>query len=196
MEAHQHSPDSSSEECTVLEVPPSKNTCPQHAGKVADLYCPACECALCEDCVSDHIDHPKILLSEALEQNRSQLQERLEAIQGRLPQICDALSFVKEIVQQLSSQRTSIEEDIQSSFEDLHKQLDVRKSVLLMELEVTYGLKQKVQKHTKTKRLCLIKQLFLHSLFEGNPFGVPRPEEVVVDQERVHHSGGMCVEFL
>ncbi|MEQ2208938.1 hypothetical protein XENOCAPTIV_020026 [Xenoophorus captivus] len=48
----------------------------------------------------------------------------------------DALSFVKEILQQLTNQRASIEEDIQSSFEDLHKQLDVRKSVLLMELEV------------------------------------------------------------
>lgn len=62
----------------------------------------------------------------------------------RLPQISDALSFVKEIHQQLTNQRASIEEDIQSSFEDLHKQLDVRKSVLLMELEVTHGLKQKV----------------------------------------------------
>lgn len=62
----------------------------------------------------------------------------------RLPQILDALSFIKEILQQLTNQRASIEEDIQSSFEDLHKQLDVRKSVLLMELEVTYGLKQKV----------------------------------------------------
>ncbi len=62
----------------------------------------------------------------------------------RLPQVSDALSFVKEILQQLTNQRASIEEDIQSSFEDLHKQLDVRKSVLLMELEVTYGLKQKV----------------------------------------------------
>lgn len=63
----------------------------------------------------------------------------------RLPQISDALSLVKEILQQLTNQRASIEEDIQSSFEDLHKQLDVRKSVLLMELEVTYGLKQKVR---------------------------------------------------
>ena len=62
----------------------------------------------------------------------------------RLPQISDTLSLVKEILQQLTNQRASIEEDIQSSFEDLHKQLDVRKSVLMMELEVTYGLKQKV----------------------------------------------------
>lgn len=63
---------------------------------------------------------------------------------SRLPQISDSLSFIREILQQLTNQRASIEEDIQSSFEDLHKQLDVRKSVLLMELEVTYGLKQKV----------------------------------------------------
>ncbi|XP_015226417.1 PREDICTED: tripartite motif-containing protein 2-like [Cyprinodon variegatus] len=144
MEAHQHSPDTSSEECTVLEAPPSKNSCLQHAGKVADLYCSACECALCEDCLPAHEDHPKVVLSQALEQHRNRLQERLGAVQNRLPQISDALSFVREILQQLTNQRASIEEDIQSSFEDLHKQLEVRKSVLLMELEVTYGLKQKV----------------------------------------------------
>ncbi|XP_034533032.1 LOW QUALITY PROTEIN: tripartite motif-containing protein 2-like [Notolabrus celidotus] len=144
MEAHQHSPDSSSEECTVLEAPPGKNACPQHAGKVADLYCSACECALCEDCVSEHAEHPQVPISQALEEHRSRLQESLGTVQTRLPQISDALSFVKEILQQLTNQRASIEEDIQSSFEDLHKQLDVRKSVLLMELEVTYGLKQKV----------------------------------------------------
>lgn len=67
-----------------------------------------------------------------------------------LPQISDALTLVKEILQQLTNQRASIEEDIQSSFEDLHKQLDVRKSVLLMELEVTYGLKQKVSQSQHT----------------------------------------------
>ncbi|KAJ4921142.1 hypothetical protein JOQ06_024726 [Pogonophryne albipinna] len=118
MDPHQHSPESSSEECTVLEVPPpGRNACPQHAGKVAELI---------------------------LEQQRSVLQEQQGAAHSRLPEISDALSFVREILQQLTNQRASIDEDIQSSFEDLHKQLDVRKSVLLMELEVTYGLKQKV----------------------------------------------------
>ncbi|KAF7642291.1 hypothetical protein LDENG_00260800 [Lucifuga dentata] len=145
MEAHQHSPDSSSEECTVLEAPPTKNTCMQHAGKVTDLFCSLCECALCEDCVcGDHEDHPQVTLSEALEQQRISLQESLAAVNNRFSQVSDALVVVKEILQQLTNQRASIEEDIQSSFEDLHKQLDVRKSVLLMELEVTYGLKQKV----------------------------------------------------
>lgn len=63
---------------------------------------------------------------------------------SRLPQISAAAVVVGEMVQQLTNQRAAIEEDILSSFEDLHKQLDVRKSVLLMELEVTFGLKHKV----------------------------------------------------
>uniref|UniRef100_A0A8C3A0J6 RING-type E3 ubiquitin transferase n=1 Tax=Cyclopterus lumpus TaxID=8103 RepID=A0A8C3A0J6_CYCLU len=121
-------------------VPPSFSL----GHQVAELFCSACESALCEDCVPDHEEHPKVPLSQALEQHRSSLQERLGGVQSRLPQISDALSFVKEILQQLTNQRAFIEEDIQSSFEDLHKQLDVRKSVLLMELEVTYRLKQKV----------------------------------------------------
>lgn len=51
--------------------------------QVADLYCSACECALCEDCVSDHDDHPKVELIQALEQHRGSLQERLGAAQNR-----------------------------------------------------------------------------------------------------------------
>uniref|UniRef100_A0A3P8V073 Tripartite motif containing 2b n=1 Tax=Cynoglossus semilaevis TaxID=244447 RepID=A0A3P8V073_CYNSE len=92
---------------------------------VADKYCLTCECAVCEECILEHDDHPKVALCQALEQHRSLLQERLEATQNRLPQISEASSFVKEILQQLTNLRSSIQEDIQSSFEDLHKQLDV-----------------------------------------------------------------------
>uniref|UniRef100_A0A6Q2YTA5 Tripartite motif containing 2b n=1 Tax=Esox lucius TaxID=8010 RepID=A0A6Q2YTA5_ESOLU len=68
----------------------------------------------------------------------------LSMFMHRLPQISEALISVREILHQLTNQRASIEEDIHVSFEELHKTLDIRKSVLLMELEVTYGLKQKV----------------------------------------------------
>ncbi|XP_061664958.1 tripartite motif-containing protein 2 [Syngnathoides biaculeatus] len=143
MAAHQHSPDSSSEECTVLEAPPPKDTCPQHGGKVCD-YCWACLRPLCAECASEHGEHPLAPLGDALEQHRRTLEAWMRAAHDRLPQISAAAVVVGEMVQQLTSQRAAIEEDIQSSFEDLHKQLDVRKSVLLMELEVTFGLKHKV----------------------------------------------------
>nr|XP_057922824.1 tripartite motif-containing protein 2-like isoform X2 [Doryrhamphus excisus] len=143
MEAQQHSPESSSEECTVLEAPPTKDTCPQHGGKVFD-YCCVCACALCDECVHDHKEHARTPIGHALEQHRNTLQAKQTAAHDRLPQISDAVVLVREMVQQLTNQRAAIEEDIVGSFEDLHRQLDVRKSVLLMELEVTFGLKQKV----------------------------------------------------
>ncbi|CAL8326949.1 unnamed protein product [Lota lota] len=146
MEKHQPSPESSSEECTVLEAPPpDPNGCLLHTGKVVELYCRECSCAVCDDCIcGDHEGHSTTPIRQALELQRTTLKDGLESAKTRLPQISDTLSLVKEILQQLTNQRASIEEDIQSSFEDLHKQLDVRKSVLMMELEVTYGLKQKV----------------------------------------------------
>lgn len=52
--------------------------------------------------------------------------------------------MLSDVLQQLTSQKSSIEDDIHSTFEELQKTLNVRKSVLLMELEVSYGLKQKV----------------------------------------------------
>uniref|UniRef100_A0AAZ3R4W0 RING-type E3 ubiquitin transferase n=1 Tax=Oncorhynchus tshawytscha TaxID=74940 RepID=A0AAZ3R4W0_ONCTS len=146
MEAGQPSPDSSSEECTVLEALPDKGlACHTHTGKVTELYCSGCEVCVCEVCVSgEHADHPTLPLLDFLETHRDGLQERLTAAQNRLPQISEALVSLREILKQLTNQRDLIEEDIHVSFEELHKTLDVRKSVLLMELEVTYGLKQKV----------------------------------------------------
>lgn len=61
-----------------------------------------------------------------------------------MPEINSALQMLSEILQQLTSQKSSIENDIHATFDELQKTLNVRKSVLLMELEVSYGLKQKV----------------------------------------------------
>lgn len=148
MEAPQASPDSSSEECTVLEALPGKGTgltCSQHKGKVSELYCVPCENAVCEDCMNaEHAEHPTDLLENIVNEQLATLQDRVDAAKNRLPQIKESVQGLRDILQQLNTQRGSIEEDIHSSFSDLHKTLDTRKSVLLMELEVTYGLKQKV----------------------------------------------------
>lgn len=62
-----------------------------------------------------------------------------------MPEIDSALQTLSEILQQLTNQKSSIEDDIHTTFDELQKTLNVRKSVLLMELEVNYGLKQKVK---------------------------------------------------
>lgn len=67
------------------------------------------------------------------------------SVAPRLPEIDSALQMLSEILQQLTNQKSSIEDDIHTTFDELQKTLNVRKSVLLMELEVNYGLKQKVK---------------------------------------------------
>lgn len=67
------------------------------------------------------------------------------SVTRRLPEIDSALQTLSEILQQLTNQKSSIEDGIHTTFDELQKTLNVRKSVLLMELEVNYGLKQKVK---------------------------------------------------
>ncbi|XP_046901434.1 tripartite motif-containing protein 2 isoform X2 [Hypomesus transpacificus] len=120
-------------------------SCPNHGGNVMEFYCPQCETAMCQECTSgEHGDHPTVPLRDVVEQHKASLQGQLDAVKNRLPEIDSALQVLSEILQQLTNQKSSIEGDIHTTFDELQKTLNVRKSVLLMELEVNYGLKQKV----------------------------------------------------
>ncbi|XP_062373567.1 tripartite motif-containing protein 2 isoform X1 [Sardina pilchardus] len=150
MDVLQRSPDSSSDESSALDNISAVATgqplsCPNHAGNVMEFYCPPCETAMCEDCTSgEHAEHPTVPLKDVLEQHKASLQDQLDAVKSRLPEIDTALQVLSDILQKLTHQKASIEEDIHATFDELQKTLNVRKSVLLMELEVNYGLKQKV----------------------------------------------------
>ncbi|XP_012814662.1 tripartite motif-containing protein 2 isoform X3 [Xenopus tropicalis] len=150
MDVLQRSPDNGIEESSILEtvsaVAAGKPlSCPNHDGNVMEFYCQSCETAMCQDCTGgEHAEHPTVPLKDVVEQHKAALQAQLDAVKKRLPEIDSALQCVSEIVNQLASQKTSIVEEIHSTFDDLQKTLNVRKSVLLMELEVNYGLKHKV----------------------------------------------------
>ncbi|XP_063074453.1 tripartite motif-containing protein 2 isoform X2 [Engraulis encrasicolus] len=150
MDVLQRSPDSSSDDSSVLDNISSVATglplsCPNHAGNVMEFYCPPCETAMCDECTSgEHAEHPTVPLKDVLEQHKASLQDQLDAVKSRLPEIDLALQVLSDILKKLTHQKASIEEDIHATFDELQKTLNVRKSVLLMELEVNYGLKQKV----------------------------------------------------
>nr|KAF6350443.1 tripartite motif containing 2 [Myotis myotis] len=110
-----------------------------------DFYCQSCETAMCRECTEgEHAEHPTVPLKDVVEQHKASLQVQLDAVNKRLPEIDSALQFISEIIHQLTNQKASIVDDIHSTFDELQKTLNVRKSVLLMELEVNYGLKHKV----------------------------------------------------
>ncbi|KAL1023491.1 hypothetical protein UPYG_G00041440 [Umbra pygmaea] len=150
MDVLQRPPDSHSQECAALDTINAVATgqslsCPNHGGNVMEFYCPPCETAMCQECTSgEHAEHPTVPLKDVVEQHKASLQDQLDGVKNRLPEIDSALQVLSEILQQLTNQKGSIEGDIHTTFDELQKTLNVRKSVLLMELEVNYGLKQKV----------------------------------------------------
>ncbi|XP_053274820.1 tripartite motif-containing protein 2 isoform X1 [Pleuronectes platessa] len=150
MDVLQREPGSCSQEAAVLTNITAVATgqllsCPNHGGNVMEFYCPPCETAMCEECTSgEHGEHPTVPLKDVVEQHKASLQDQLDAVKKRLPEIDSSLQTLSEILQQLTGQKSSIEDDIHTTFDELQKTLNVRKSVLLMELEVNYGLKQKV----------------------------------------------------
>ncbi|TDH16377.1 hypothetical protein EPR50_G00019400 [Perca flavescens] len=150
MDVLQRAPDSCSQEAAALNNIATVATgqllsCPNHGGNVMEFYCPPCETAMCQECTSgEHGEHPTVPLKDVVEQHKASLQDQLDAVKKRLPEIDSALQTLSEILQQLTNQKSSIEDGIHTTFDELQKTLNVRKSVLLMELEVNYGLKQKV----------------------------------------------------
>ncbi|XP_035746279.1 tripartite motif-containing protein 2 isoform X2 [Egretta garzetta] len=150
MDVLQRTPDNSIEESSILEtvtaVAAGKPlSCPNHDGNVMEFYCQSCETAMCRECTEgEHAEHPTVPLKDVVEQHKASLQVQLDAVNKRLPEIDSALHFISEIIHQLTNQKASIVDDIHSTFDELQKTLNVRKSVLLMELEVNYGLKHKV----------------------------------------------------
>ncbi|GAB5570443.1 tripartite motif-containing protein 2 isoform X3 [Prionailurus iriomotensis] len=134
--------------------------------------CETAMCRECTE--GEHAEHPTVPLKDVVEQHKASLQVQLDAVNKSflfgmemreqsscviqkkdqreeinnqlkmLPEIDSALQFISEIIHQLTNQKASIVDDIHSTFDELQKTLNVRKSVLLMELEVNYGLKHKV----------------------------------------------------
>ncbi|XP_053533400.1 tripartite motif-containing protein 2 isoform X1 [Ictalurus punctatus] len=132
------------EDINTLSTEPQLS-CPNHGANVMVFYCPVCETVVCEACSSDeHAQHVAAPITQVLTQHRASLMQQLNSVRSRLPEIDSALQKLSEILQQLTNQKSSVEEKIHTTFSELQKVLDMRKSVLLMEVEVNYTLKHKV----------------------------------------------------
>uniref|UniRef100_A0A8C4Q5G6 RING-type E3 ubiquitin transferase n=1 Tax=Eptatretus burgeri TaxID=7764 RepID=A0A8C4Q5G6_EPTBU len=128
-------------------------SCPNHQGKVMELYCEACETAICLDCTTaEHLEHPSVPLADAVEQHKASLHAQMERVQARLPQVDGAARLVAEISWQLTAQRDEVLEEIRSSFDELSKALEQRRDILLSQLDALYSLKYKV---LQTQLECL-----------------------------------------
>ncbi|KAM9602254.1 tripartite motif-containing protein 3 isoform 1-T2 [Morphnus guianensis] len=120
-------------------------SCPNHEGKVMEFYCEPCETAMCRECTEgEHREHVTVPLRDVVEQHKAALQQQLDAVRSRLPQLAAAIGLVSEISQQLVERKNEAVSEIGSTFEELETALRQRKGLLVRDLEATCGAKQKV----------------------------------------------------
>ncbi|XP_065496825.1 tripartite motif-containing protein 3 isoform X1 [Caloenas nicobarica] len=119
--------------------------CPNHEGKVMEFYCEPCETAMCRECTAgEHREHRTVPLRDVLEQHKAALQQQLDAVRSRLPQLAAAIALVSEISRQLGERKDEAVAEIGSTFEELEAALRQRRGLLVRDLEATCGAKQKV----------------------------------------------------
>ncbi|NXA57610.1 TRIM3 protein, partial [Nothocercus julius] len=113
--------------------------------QVMEFYCEPCETAMCRECTEgEHREHATVPLRDVLEQHKAALQQQLDAIKSRLPQLAAAIGLVSEISKQLVERKNEAVGEISSTFEELERALQQRKGLLVRDLEATCGAKQKV----------------------------------------------------
>ncbi|NXC45787.1 TRIM3 protein, partial [Penelope pileata] len=113
--------------------------------QVMEFYCEPCETAMCHECTEgEHREHVTVPLRDVVEQHKAALQQQLDAVRGRLPQLAAAIGLVSEISQQLVERKNEAVAEIGSTFEELERALQQRKGLLVRDLEATCGAKQKV----------------------------------------------------
>ncbi|XP_044881464.1 tripartite motif-containing protein 3 isoform X4 [Mauremys mutica] len=150
MEVLQRSPEGSSRPDAAVLDPVSAVTgqplsCPNHEGKVMEFYCESCETAMCRECTEgEHREHVTVPLRNVVEQHKASLQQQLDAIKSRLPQLTAAIGLVSEISKQLMERKNAAVGEISGSFAELEQALQQRKGLLVRDLEATCSAKQKV----------------------------------------------------
>uniref|UniRef100_A0A8C0J246 RING-type E3 ubiquitin transferase n=1 Tax=Chelonoidis abingdonii TaxID=106734 RepID=A0A8C0J246_CHEAB len=119
--------------------------CPWQGGGVMEFYCESCETAMCRECTEgEHREHVTVPLRNVVEQHKASLQQQLDAIKSRLPQLTAAIGLVTEISKQLMERKNAAVGEISGSFAELEQALQQRKGLLVRDLEATCSAKQKV----------------------------------------------------
>ncbi|KAM7130304.1 tripartite motif-containing protein 3 isoform 3-T3 [Ciconia maguari] len=142
-------------------------SCPNHEGKVMEFYCEPCETAMCRECTEgEHREHVTVPLRDVVEQHKAALQQQLDAVRSRLPQLAAAIGLVSEISQQLVERKNEAVSEIGSTFEELEAALRQRKGLLVRDLEATCGAKQKALHHGTATEVLLVKKQMSERLSE------------------------------
>ena len=117
----------------ILVSKPLPPKCPIH-DEPMKAYCFDCSQLICRDCiVIDHAGHTCEFARKAAPQAKQELIEHLEPLKEVQASLCKAAEVVQVTKSEVVAQETSIAENIEQSFQELHDILEQHKNRLLVE---------------------------------------------------------------
>ena len=109
--------------------------CSLHQGKELELYCESCEELICHNCtVKKHKDHQYDLVSDIFEEQKAKITASLEPVEMQLETLKKAVKNLIRKSKAVNANREEVEAEINKKTEQLHNTIELRKAVLLREL--------------------------------------------------------------
>ena len=109
--------------------------CPKHDKKLK-LYCEPCGKLMCRDCtVHIHKGHDFCLIVDTFESHKKDILDSLGPVEKQLEATNTALVNLDSRCEEIMEQKTNVEADIHSKFDEIRCVLDARETELMAELE-------------------------------------------------------------
>ena len=112
-------------------LPPEPMACKEHQEQLR-MYCYECSQLVCRDCLLlNHKDHYSEMVKDCAVKCKMALSDYLECLQHTQRQLKHAREPFEGIAKKISSRKTDLEQEINSSFDEILKILDHHRSELL-----------------------------------------------------------------
>lgn len=127
--------------------------CSIHEDRVLEMYCETCEIPICCACiVHDHKSHSFSLMADVFSRQKEIVSLHSKLLEQQLQVVSSTLEKVGLEAERAKEERTSLNETLELSFQQLHKVLDARQTELTKELDL---LTQKRLDHITVKAKTL-----------------------------------------
>ncbi len=118
----------------LLPKHPEPKKCSVHKKKLK-IFCFDCNKLICRDCtVKDHRDHNIEFNNVAADDKKKQLLEMLKPLKEVKESLSQSIKDVIKVESEIQTQQKEITHKIESSFDELHKIIELRKQQLLREV--------------------------------------------------------------
>ncbi len=115
----------------LLPKHPEPKKCSVHKKKLK-IFCFDCNKPICRDCtVKDHRDHNIEFSNVATDDKKKQLLEMLKPLREAEKSLSQSIKDVNKAESEIQTQKKKVTHKIETSFDELHKILDLRKQQLL-----------------------------------------------------------------